>query len=469
MKTLLLILISIPAWSKDYVFPKDFKFGVSNASAQVEDQLNDPWMEFAKAGKSKAFLNQYKPEEKIQFWTKPEIEIKLAKRLGVKVFRMSLDWHRLVPSRGAKIDEQALLRYLEICKMIKVQGMEVMMTHFHHSLPAWAIKMGGWTNPELVKLFSDYASAATIKLKDYVDYWITFNEPNVYAMFSYVAGIWPPGKKNVIAALNIPFLYEGDFFKAIKNMASAHNLYYFSVKTKHKNLVIGIAHNTANYVESGFLSSFSKNWSWENMNYLFADLVKDNLDYMGFNYYGAEYMTLSSIEFNPKAEYNDAGRAFDPTGLYHMIKLFYSRYKLPIFITENGTADEEDFFRGSYLIEHLLAVHKAIDKKIPVLGYIQWSLTDNFEWSDGYCPKFGLVAVDRRNNFKRLPRESYYLYQSIVTEYKITTQMREKAWEKVKGRFNKNRSICRAENAKDALDIPRTRKFAPIDWRFNPK
>lgn len=466
MKLLLISLISLPTLCAEYKFPRDFKFGVSNASAQVEDQLNDSWMEFAKAGKTKAFLNHYKPEEKIQFWSKPEIEIKLAKQLGVKVFRMSLDWHRLVPKEGAELDEIALERYLTICKMIREEGMQVMMTHFHHSLPAWAIKIGGWTNPKLIKYFADYAFKATIKLKDHVDYWITFNEPNVYAMFSYVAGIWPPGKKNVLAALKIPYLYEGDFFKAIKNMANAHKLYYSNAKSEKLNIFIGIAHNTANYKESGFLSSFSKNWSWENMNYLFADLVKDNLDFMGFNYYGAEYMTLSSIELSPKAEYNDAGRAFDPNGLYDMIKLFYNRYKLPIFITENGTADEEDFFRGSYLIEHLLAIHKAISEKIPILGYIQWSLSDNFEWSDGYCPKFGLVAVDRKNGFKRMPRESYYLYQSIITEYKITTDMREKAWEKVKGHFNKNRSICRAENAEDALDQPRQRKFSPIDWRF---
>src|SRR5690606_7328747 len=101
------------------------------------------------------------------------------------------------------------------------------------------------------------------------------------------------------------------------------------------------------------------------------------------------------VEFSPLAEYNDAGRAIDAEGFYEIIKKYNERYSLPVFITENGTADEDDLIRPVYLIEHLYAVNKALKENIPVLGYIYRTLSDHLEWSDGYCPKFGLVAVDR--------------------------------------------------------------------------
>lgn len=463
---LLLLLLSQSTFAIDYEFPENFLFGVSNASAQVEDQLDDPWMKFAKDGKTKAFLNASRPEEKLQFWSKPEIEIELAKKLGVQVFRMSLDWQRIMPEKN-KIDYDALKRYQEICRLVKANGMKVMMSLFHHSIPGWAIETGGYLNIELVDQFVLWGYESIKYLKDDVDFWITYNEPNVYAMFSYVAGIWPPGKKNPLGAIQIPF-YKGDFFVALDNMAESHNKLYKKIKAAEINSKIGIAHNTANYKESGWFSSFSTQWSWRHMNYRFPDKVKENLDFMGFNYYGSEYMKAFGIEFSDLAEYNDAGRAIDPRGLYEMLKIFYDRYHLPIFITENGTADAEDFFRPSYIIEHLIAVHTAIADGVPVLGYIHWSLTDNFEWADGYCPKFGLVSVDRENDLKRSPRESFYIYSEIVKNNVITSKQRDSAWKKVKDRFNTTRLTCRSENAEDGLDSPRKETFKAIDWRFTP-
>lgn len=461
---LLVFFLSFSVWAKEYRFPAEFEFGVSNASAQVEDQLDDAWMQFARQGATKAFLNTPYPEQKLKFWSQPEIEIELAHKLGVKVFRMSLDWQRLYPKKG-QLNQQALARYQEICRLIKAKGMKVMMTHFHHSLPDWAIALGGWPEASLIAEFVEFAEQTSRFLKDDVDYWISFNEPNVFALFTYAAGIWPPGKKDWLALVNFSF-YQGAFFKAMKHMAQAHNLYY--QKVKPLGLTIGIAHNTANYKGSGWLNQMAVDWSWQYMNYLFPDLVQEHLDFMGFNYYGAEFMSGFGIEFHPTAHYNDAGRAIDPQGLYFMLKHFYKRYKLPLYITENGTADEMDFFRGAYIIEHLLAIHQAIAENIPVLGYIQWSLTDNFEWSDGYCPKFGLVAVDRQQELKRLPRDSFFLYQELAKTKRITAAMREKAWKKVQDQNGKPRLLCRHQNAQDALDKPRTEIFKYIDWRFTP-
>ena len=449
-------------------FPHDFKFGVSNASTQVEDKLNDPWMEFALSGRVSAFLNQKNPQDKIRFWTEPEKEIRLAKELGVKVFRMSIDWQRLVPKESDKvINIQALDRYKNIIKMINAEGMEVMLTLFHHSAPDWVIEYGGWTNPKVIDHFVGFSVDVIKTLNPYVTYWNTFNEPNVYAMFSYVAGIWPPGIENKLAVLNFGKLYKGDFFKALDHMIVSHNKIYSFGHKLNKNIKIGIAHNTAYYENGSLFSFFATNWSWDNMNYYFPDGVASHLDFMGINYYGSEFMTMTGIHFDSRAEYNDAGRAINPTGLYKILKTFYKRYKHPIFITENGTADADDYLRSSYLVEHLLAVSQGLKDGIPIMGYIQWSLTDNFEWADGYCPKFGLVEIVRSDNeIIRKPRESFYFFKDIIKSKTISKSQRDQAWSKVKSQFGKQRKMCRAANAKDSLDSPRSIPFRSIDWRF---
>lgn len=457
---------------KDIIFPESFEFGVSNASAQVEDQLNDPWMKFARQGKSAAFLNHKVPEEKIKFWTEPEREIKLAQELGVKVFRMSVDWQRLVPSQPelgqGVVDQDALERYKEIVKIIHQHDMKCMMTLFHHSLPQWAIDIGGWPNKDLIDHFVNFSLDVFNNLNESVDYWNTFNEPNVFSMFTYVAGIWPPGKKNITAAMKLgPF--KGNYFKAMENISNANNNFYDKAKEINSKALIGVAHNTAYYEKGTSFSGFSVNWSWKNMNFLFLDRTCKHMDFLGFNYYGSEFMTTTSIHFNKHAEYNDAGRAINPWGLFEMIRILYEKYQKPIFITENGTADEDDILRSAYLSEHLRAVHHAIKTGIPVMGYIQWSLSDNFEWADGYGPKFGLCSVDRENNLNRIKKDSFYFFQEIVKSNKLTREQSQKAWQKVENNFGKKRKMYRGEDCEKSLDEARIIQYNNIDWRFKDK
>ena len=463
MKILFLFLLSLNSLAKDYVFPQNFEFGVSNAAVQVEENSFEIWNKMARKGEIKAYDNAYFPHDKLRFWSEPEIEIRYAKELGVQVFRMGVDWQRIVPVKG-RVNEEALRRYLEICQLIKDAGMKVMLTLFHHSEPVWLMDQNGWVSKESLDDFKFFSEKTFDKLNPVVDYWLTFNESNVYLMFTRIVGNWPSPQSSPLAALNLPF-YKGDYFVGLENMAKAHNTFFNYAKKMKADVNIGIAHNTANYKSGGFLGDFVANWSWENFNYYFPDLVKDHLDFMGFNYYGSEYVSLFGLHFDDEALYNDAGRAIDPEGLGLMLERFYDRYKKSIFITENGTADEMDFFRPAYLTQHLKVIHQKIKKGIPILGYIQWSLTDNFEWADGYCPKFGLVAVDRKNNLKRLPRDSYYLYQSIIKNHALSENVLNDSWNIYKSSVGKIRNQCRAENAKDGLDHARKLKLKFVDFR----
>lgn len=117
------------------------------------------------------------------------------------------------------------------------------------------------------------------------------------------------------------------------------------------------------------------------------------------------------------------------------------------------------------MIEHLYALHAALEEQVPIKGYIHWTLTDNFEWADGYCPRFGLIGIDRET-MKRTPKESFYSYQKIIKENSLSQSFRERKWIKVKEKFNKKRKTCRHQNGKDGLNIPREMIFKPIDWRF---
>ena len=448
-------IISLHTFALD--FPENFLFGVANAPAHVEDQLDDPWMDFAKRGNTKSFLNHTRPDDRLEFWTRPEVEINLASELGVDVFRLGIDWQRLVPSKSKKITNlKAIKRYKEIFKLLRDKNIKIMLTLFHHSLPDWAIKMGGWTNPDLIDYFNGFAMDALKYFHEDIHFLITFNEPNVYSMFSYVTGMWPPGASNKWALIN-PL--SGDFYTAQKNMAKAHNLLYQKIGPKQYDIKVSVAHNIANYKASKWYHKLNVWWANKYMNYYFLDLVRNNLDFLGFNYYGQEIIDFKGPVFKEGIQYSDAGRAVDAKGLLSKIESLYFRYSLPLFITENGVADSRDHLRKYYLLKHLGRIEEAISKDIPILGYIHWTLTDNFEWSDGYCPKFGLVAVDRKNDLKRIKRDSFYFYQRIISKKSINPSEIRKDYLANDGKL---RDMCRSSNGIDALDKAKTQVFKAI-------
>jgi beta-glucosidase/6-phospho-beta-glucosidase/beta-galactosidase len=190
------------------------------------------------------------------------------------------------------------------------------------------------------------------------------------------------------------------------------------------------------------------------------------MDFTGLNYYGAEWLSGSGIQTLETEEYSEAGRAVYPEGLYHLLKEAKDRYSRPIMITENGIADSTDWIRPAYISEHLAAVHRAIQDKVPIIGYFQWTLSDNLEWSDGYCPKFGLTQVLRNKTLKRIPRPSFFLYRSLAETRTLTTTQRTKAWDSYQAHAGQHRPYCRSMNGTDALDVPVSRKVPTNDWRF---
>lgn len=540
------ILVAPPARAEvlaDFGTERDFFFGLATAPAHVEDNLHDVWIDFAEKGGVKSFWNQAEPARRLDFWSNPDTELDLAAGAGITVLRMGIDWGRLVPHRPGTIacgpdgtdvcplgvqDFAALAHYKDIVARAHARGLNVMMTLFHHSVPRWAQAMGGWTNPDLIPLFVAFSQDVISELAEYVDYWVTFNEATLFAGLTYVGGLWPPGVSHPVRGFwDFTPLFQGPFTRAVDNMARAHGEVYAAAHILDNVIAdvhdadpapakVGIAQNLANYVPSSIWQAGAARLSRGLFNYKFTDEAEviNNLDYVGINYYGAEFVQGLGIELRSDEEYSQSGRAIDPNGFYQLLLEAHNRFNialhnrttsrpLPFIITENGIADESDKLRPAYLVEHLLAVQAARKAGVPIVGYNFWTISDNWEWGDGYCPKFGLVEVDRANNLRRYPRASYFLYKQIALTHKVTSELRsdiqdrltadiaasdaltadinecsqlstaaarERCFDlkKVKERKPKVfQPFCRGGDGETALDEPTYRPLVDKDWRFH--
>lgn len=484
-------------------FGKDFFFGLATAAAHVEEAVeNDPWVDFARKGGVAAYHNTPYSDIRLKFWTEPEVEIDLAANTGVTVFRMGVEWARLVPKHPDEAglgvqNKTALARYKEICKMVKDRGMKVMLTLFHHSIPEWSEKNDGWKNRDTITHFLSFAEEVATELRDVVDYWVTFNEPHVFVLLVHCAGVWPPGY-NVSTVGGLACLSPGGgngmipagaFQIAMANIGQAHREFYAWAHRKSTALdspQVGVAHNVADFEGASLAARHSTvKISEQLFKKKFVEQIMGHIDYLGLNYYAKEVVSTTGAAFSDDVEYSESGRGIFPDGFLKVIMQFHDEYATrdawkssetglapPIIITENGIADATDVYRPSYIVEHLLAIREAIRRGANVVGYIHWTISDNWEWADGYCPKFGLVDVDRTTkNLTRTPRPSYYLYSKFARGKQVTVQDRDLAWLKVIGaaKAGTKRPFCRDEDGQTGLDDgwEQPRGFRAVDWRFS--
>ncbi|KAL4315445.1 hypothetical protein AHAS_Ahas15G0185800 [Arachis hypogaea] len=428
-----------------------------------------------------AWHNVPHPEERLRFWSDPDTELKLANDTGISVFRMGVDWSRIMPKEpvnGLKesVNYAAIERYKWIIKRVRSYGMKVMLTLFHHSLPPWAGEYGGWKLEKTVDYFMEFTRLVVNSVSGLVDYWVTFNEPHVFSMLTYCAGAWPGGHPDMLEAATSA-LPTGVFQQAMHWMSIAHSKAYDYIhEISSSNTMVGVAHHVSFMRPYGLFDVAAVTMANSLTIFPYIDGISDNLDFIGINYYGQEVVSGPGLKLVETDEYSESGRGVYPDGLYRMLLQFHERYKhldVPFIITENGVSDETDVIRRPYMLEHLLAIYAAMIMGVPVLGYLFWTISDNWEWADGYGPKFGLVAVDRKNNLARIPRPSYHLFSRIVTTGKVTREDRDGAWEELQraAREMKTRPFYRAVDKHGlmyagGLDEPIQRPYIKRDWRF---
>ena len=383
--------------SKQLKFPKDFLWGSSVSSYQVSGGIeNCDWSEKFPAGWACDYYHKY------------ENYFDLAKELNQNVHRFSLSWSRIQPAEG-KFDRKAILHYRKMLLALKKRGIKPMVTIWHWTLPLWMSEKGGWENSKFPEYFEQYTRFVVEELDDLVDFWITTNEPMIYTSLAYIMGTFPPQKSNLLV---VP--------KVFYNFVKTHKKAYRAIHDINKDAKVGLAQNLS------FVDAYNKNSTLNKTvasafnffrNRLFLELTKNYQDFLGINYYFHDRIKFSPFSFPPlkiknkDKEVSDLGWEIYPEGLYYVLKDL-KKYNLPIYITENGLADKEDKKRAKFIIEHLKQIHRAIDDGVNVKGYMHWSLIDNFEWADGFGPRFGLVEMNYKTMGTKV-RESARGYAEI--------------------------------------------------------
>ncbi len=409
---------------------KHFFWGASTAAHQVEGGTHNQWsvweLAHAKhqANTAQARLGFLKNWEQIKnqaenpenyvsgngvdHFNRYEEDFDLLKQLNLNSFRFTIEWSRLEPIKG-EWDMEAFAHYKRYINALKIRGIEPFLNIWHWTVPVWFAEEGGFLKRGNIKYFERLAQKVADELLIGVNFVITLNEPNVYIGISYSEGQWPPQEKSLIKAI---WVYN--------NLKIAHKKAYKIIKAKKPAVQIGVAQQLANieplrpgnWYDEVSVKTMRYFWNW-----WFLNRIKKQQDFVGFNYYFTDYYK-GFRRTNPSKPVNDMGWYMNAAGILPLMQRIAYHYPgKAIYITENGVADADDRFRKGWIAETMEAIETAKTQNVPIKGYFHWSLLDNFEWSYGWWPKFGLVEVDRKT-MKRKVRRSAVWWATYIDKNK---------------------------------------------------
>ena len=375
-------------------FPEGFLWGASTAAYQVEGGIeNVDWAQAAREGKVPAAGSA------CDFYNRFESDFDIAVSLGMNAQRFSIEWARIEPSEGT-FDEKEIEHYRAVFAALKARGLTPIPNLWHFTLPLWFSERGGFLHKDAPAVFARYCRFVVERLGSEADLWLTHNEPMVYSSKGFWDGVWPPFLRNPL-----------QYMRVIYAVAAAHRAAYTAMKTARPSIQIGIAkHNIFFESNSNPLNQLlcvCSDWFW---NHRFLRLIEGYQDFIGLNHYHHKKYGATSREREAMAR-SDMGWELHPSSLYHCL-LGLRRYGLPIYVSEHGLADAADSRRAEFIQNAARSVHRAISEGVPVRGYCYWSLLDNYEWTEGFGPRFGLVEVDYATQARRV-RESAYVYKQI--------------------------------------------------------
>ncbi len=392
-----------------FKFPKDFLWGVSTSAYQIEGDTICDWSEWEKSKKRIEFLKkQGKNPEKFECkkacnsYYKYNEDIELVKNLNCGGYRIGIEWARIESEKDI-FNNKEIEHYRQVLQGLKSKNVKTIVTLWHWTNPVWLSKNGGWENKEVVKRFEIYTQKIVNELGDLVDFWVTLNEPMIHVFNGYLIAKFPPAKKSIFKANTV-----------FNNLVKAHKKAYQIIHKNDQDAQVSIT-QIVNYFESAkkycILNKIIVKFLHYFWNHRLLKKIEKYLDYIGVDYYFHDRISIfPPFKVNENRKINDMGWEIYPEGIYFVLK-YLQKFNKPIYILENGVADKNDKYRKDFIINHLKYVHKAIDEEVNVKGYFYWSLLDNFEWAEGFEPKFGLYKIG--DNFKRIPRESAKVYSEI--------------------------------------------------------
>ena len=335
-----------------------------------------------------------------------EEDFAILKSLNMNAFRFCIEWARIEPQEGAW-DAAAIAHYRTYLRTLKKMGITPVVTLFHFTLPEWFMAKGGFEKRRNIKYFVYYVEKVLSELGRDIEWIVTINEPTVYAGESYLEGHWPPNKTR-----------KRDLLRVLCNLVVAHKKVYKLTRAR-KKWKVSMAHHLI-YCYPGddaILSRASARVANYFLNTWVLRRVRRHSDFLAINYYFARRI-YGYRAHDPYLKVSDLGWDMQPDKLQYLLEDVAERYRLPIMITENGLADGTDSQRQWWLTETIKAMHEALKHDVKLIGYLHWSLLDNFEWDKGYWPKFGLVAVDRQT-MARTVRPSARWFAAVIKKLRV--------------------------------------------------
>jgi beta-glucosidase len=437
-------------------FPEDFVWGVATAAPQIEGAWSEDgrglsiWDTFCRrpgavsAGDTlDVACNHY------HRW--PE-DIEIMKHMGVKHYRFSLAWPRIIPDGSGAVNPEGIAFYRRLLTALRSAGIKPLVTLYHWDLPQALQDRGGWLHRDTIEAYVRYAETCFEAFGDLVDDWTTFNEPWVFTFLGYARGVHAPGYQRPEWAYQTSHHVLVAHGRAVRSLRRSHPQAKASIVVNHSAARRRSDSDSDRRAEilfdlgSPYLyldpilrggydplleAELRRRGQYPKVEAGDFELIRGDLDAVGLNYYSdltvwgeADGVGVSS---GPGSEKTAMGWTIYPEGLYELLAKFAGRYPgLDLYVTENGSAwaDEpingqvEDKKRVAYLEAHVAQAARAVADGIPLKGYYAWSLMDNFEWAEGYSKRFGLVYVDFATQ-KRTVKASGRRYARIIAENSI--------------------------------------------------
>lgn len=444
------------------MFKDNFVWGVAGSAYQVEGRDAEDgcgkmiWDTFTEEGR---ILDGCSAAVACDHIHRYKEDYALMRLLGIKAYRFSVSWARMMPDGTGSVNEKAIALYRDMMTEMKKNGIEPYLTMYHWEFPQALQDRGGWLNEDVIEWFGEYAKVIAENFSDLCEYFFTLNEPQCFVGLGHLLGVHAPGKKMDYA----------ETFQIAHNALRAHGQAVINLRKYAKRPVkigyaptCGMAYPATERtedIEAARKALFSfpdsiDNWTWNvawfsdpvflgkypeeglkrYKDYLPVitpedmELIAQPLDFMGQNIYNG-YMVRAGKNGEPEYVAREPGYPktavnwpVTPECLYWGAKFLYERYKLPLYITENGISCHDivssdgqvhDPNRVEFLDSYLSALQRANNDGVDVRGYFLWAFLDNFEWDKGYTERFGIVHVDFTTQ-KRIAKDSAFWYQDVI-------------------------------------------------------
>ncbi len=404
------------------VFPSDFLWGAATAGHQVEgNNINsDSWL----LENIKPTLFEEPSGDACDHYRLFAQDIAMLADMGLNTFRFSLEWSRIEPEYGL-FSNAMLDHYRQVLEACRNKGVTPMVTFSHFTVPRWFAARGGWEHAAAPELFARYCVTATRALGDGMAYATTLNEPNLTKLLFGIPGLQPSrvGKATDLDILRIAGQRSGtgrfsswifgDLEQIHHGLLDAHKQGYEAIKSIRSNLPVGVSiamtDDQAVTPEAIPMRDRKRALAYQPW---FALAGSGYADFIGVQAYsrtriGPEGM----LPPEPGFPLTDMGYEFYPEALEAVIRYTHEHLRIPVYVTENGVATTDDARRVQYIQRAVQGVARCLKDGVDVRGYIHWSLLDNFEWLEGYKPRFGLVAVDRTTFQRQIKPSALYLGQ----------------------------------------------------------